>query len=185
LLLGERSPDAVPGAVDAPPGTARVLALNGRRRRSRAVPGSRWSPLVNEVAGAATADVVDGSLVLHHAALTGELLVEAEDGALALTVDVAGAATAGGEERVGWMRSDLRARCRAGGGWAWGDFLGVHLGDIACTAAARVNVPRPRDGRVRLGDVICFVRRHYDVTWCCVVSKIEMCFVDNDQAVDR
>lgn len=48
----------------------------------------------DHVAGASAADVVDGSGATEVAL---ELLVEAEDGALAGAVDVAGAATAGGE----------------------------------------------------------------------------------------
>lgn len=59
-----------------------------------------WLHLVDEVACASTADVVDGSLLGAKALLLLEFLVEAEHGSFPLAVHVAGATAARGKVRV-------------------------------------------------------------------------------------
>jgi len=109
---------------------------------------------VDFVAGATAANVVDGGGVLHQALLLGKLLVEAEDGAFLLAVEVAGAATSAHEVGVLWGRSELDDRSRSGGIRASSDVLGVDASDVARTSSAGMVVVAGRDGRVRLGDLV-------------------------------
>jgi len=115
---------------------------------------------VDLVAGAATADVVDGCRMLHQALLLSQLFIEAEDGTFLLAVQVAGTATSAHEVGVGWRRSELGNGRRTGGVRASGDVLGVYASDVASTTSAGMVVVAGRDGRVRLGDL---VGRHIDV----------------------
>jgi len=94
--------ELAPALFEAPQGLASGRLCAGRAPRGGlaveavgvAVPGGAAVPGVDHVAGASPADMVDGGDAAH---LALELLVEAEDGALAGAVDVAGAAAAGGE----------------------------------------------------------------------------------------
>ena len=89
-LSGELARDLVPGALDA---TAHALLLAfGRRVGGCGVGSDRARHLVDGVAGATSADVVDGRGVLAQALLLGELLVETEHCAFPLAVHVAGTA---------------------------------------------------------------------------------------------
>jgi len=151
-LSGELAGDLVPGALDAA-AHAVLLAVGGGVGRRR-VGSSRAGHLVDGVAGAAAADVVDGGGVLAQALLLGELLVEAEHGALLLAVDVAGAAAARGEVGVGGGRRELHEGGGPRGVAAVGDIGGVDAGGIASAAAARVDKVGGGDGWVRLGDVV-------------------------------
>jgi len=105
------------------------------------------------VARASPPDHVDGGGVLGDLALTLELLVEAEDGALVLVSEVAGAAAPDGDVGVG-VGVDGDGGGGAGGGGGGGDLGGVDVGDVAGAAAARVEVVAGGDGGVRLGDVV-------------------------------
>lgn len=153
---GELLGNAVPGALDASSNTG--LRVGGRVGGGRVL--ALWSRvhLVDCVAGATTADVVDGGSVLAEALLLGELLVEGEHGSLLLAVDVAGSATAGHEVRVGGRWGELDARGRARGVLAVGHLTWVDAGDVACSAAAIAGIGGGGDGWVRLGDV---VGRHF------------------------
>jgi len=104
-----------------------------------------------EVASAATANVEDGCSVFLTGTLAGELLVEAEYGALRVGVYVAGAAAAarvdaagGGFDR-GWTAGGRERGCYALGG--------VDAAVVACAAAAAVDVVGGGDGWERLGDL--------------------------------
>ena len=108
-----------------------------------------------EVAGAAATNVVDGSGVLAQALLLGELLVEAEHGALLLAVHVAGAAAAGGEEGVGGWWGQLDARGGSRGGWPCGEGRVRDACLVSGAAAAVVDgCAGLGDGGVGLGDVV-------------------------------
>ena len=158
--MRELAAEAVPCSLHAA-ANAILVGLSRRCRAGTVLALGAGLHLVNEVAGTSTADVVDGSLLGAEALLLLELLVEAEHGALLLAVDVAGAATAGGEEGVGGRRSELDAGCWARGGLAVGDVGGLDAGDVAGAATARVDVGAAY-GWVRLGDVegrhlvVCF-----------------------------
>lgn len=109
--------------------------------------------LINQVASATTANVVDRGGVLTETLLLGKFLVEAEHGTFALAVDISGSTSASGEVGVGGRRSELDARGRASGGAAVSYILGVDAGHVAGSTAARV-VDICGGGRwVRLGDV--------------------------------
>ena len=110
--------------------------------------------LVDEVACTAATNVVNGSLVLHHLALALELLIEAEDGALLLAVDVAGTTTACGEVGTGRVARDLDARGRARGSLAVGEGGGINVAHIAGAAATAVDVVGLGDRGVGLSEVI-------------------------------
>lgn len=146
----------MPGTLDASSNTG--LRVGGRVGRSRVLAEGPRVHLVDCVAGAATADVVDGGSVLAEALLLGELLVEREHGSLLLAVDVAGSAAARHEVGVGGRRSELDARGRARGVGAVGHVLGVDAGDVARSSAAVASIGGGVDGGVRLGDV---VGRHF------------------------
>ena len=114
--------------------------------------------LVNEVAGASSADVVDGCLLGTQTFLLLEFFVEAEHGTLLLAAHVSGSATARGEVVGGWGSSELDAACWASCGCAVGEVALLDASYISGSAAARVNVGG-LDGWVRLGDV---EGRHFD-----------------------
>jgi len=104
-----------------------------------------------EVASAATTNVEDGCCVFFTGTLAGELLVEAEHGALRAGVHVAGAAAAagvdaggGGSDR-GWTAGGRESGCNALGG--------VDAAVVACASAATVDVVGGGDGWERLGDL--------------------------------
>jgi len=63
--------------------------------------------LIDKVTGTTTADVVVWCLMIHHLLLACKLLIEAEDGALSLLVDIAGTATSGAEVGICLRRSEL------------------------------------------------------------------------------
>jgi len=155
-LLGERSSDAVPCSLQAASDAAVGRSLAGTAAALR----SRRVGFVGKVASTAAADVVDGSLVLHHLALALELLVEAEDGSLLRVVHVASTAAAGGIVWSGvcggWVHCALESGAR---GWASGisascDRLGVDVGDVAGSSTARVDVVGGGDGRMGLSDAV-------------------------------
>lgn len=98
-----------PSTLDAPADTGLGLSAGVGAGGVLAV-GRAGVHLVDIVSGAAAADVVDGGGVLTEALLLGELLVEGEHGAFLLAMDVAGAAAARGEERVGGGSGQLDAR---------------------------------------------------------------------------
>ena len=106
--------------------------------------------LVDEVAGTAAANVVDGCLLGAETFLLLELLVEAEDGAFRL-LHVASTATTGSVEGVGWWGRKLSARGWAGGSGTRGDLCGFDAHSVTGTATARVHVGG--GGWVRLADV--------------------------------
>jgi len=110
--------------------------------------------LIDEVAGSATTNVIDGSSVLAEALLLGQFLVEAEHGALLLAVNVAGAATARGKEGVGGRRREREERSRSGRIGTSSGRLGVHTGDITGAAPTGVVDVGGRDGGVWLGDLV-------------------------------
>lgn len=152
VLGGGQRPDLLPRGAE--PGVRAVVADD---RAAGAVPprgALAGVHLVDEVAGAAAADVVDGRLVLHHPALALQLLVEAEDGALALLVEVAGATAAGEEVGVGRWSLQLDARCWASGVGAGGGLLRVDVDVVAGSTSPGVDVVGRGDGWVRLGDLV-------------------------------
>jgi len=111
--------------------------------------------LAGIVACATAANVVDGCLVLHHAALALKFLVEAEHWALrAGKVDVAGTAAACSVVGVGLFRVECGARSWAGGFLCGCYNLGVDVGDVASAATAGVDVVGGRDRWVWLGDAV-------------------------------
>lgn len=137
----------------------------GRRGVLALAPGLH---LINEVSGAATADVVDGGLLAAQALLLLEFLVKAEHGALLVCAHVASTATTRGKVAGGRRKSELGARCWAGSCAAVGNLRGLDAGYIASTAATRVEVGL--GGWVRLGDVEV---DHFDcLYWVVVVMKL-------------
>lgn len=161
VLVRELTAEAVPCSLHAS-SDAVLVGLDTRGRAGAVLALGSGLHLVNEVAGTATADVVDGSLLGAEALLLLELLVEAEHGTLLLAVHVASAATARGEEGVGGRRSELDAGCWARGGLAVGDIGGLDAGDVTGAATARVDVGAAY-GWVRFGDV---EGRHLVVCFC-------------------
>jgi len=123
--------------------------------------------LVDEVACTATADVVNGSLVLHHLALALELLIEAEDGAFLLAVDIAGTTTACGEVGSGRVARDLDARGRARGSLAVGESGSINVAYVAGAAATAVDVVGLGDRWVGLSEVVGGA--HFGSLLVCVV----------------
>jgi len=123
LLLGERTAQTTPRALDT---VANSLTANDRAAIG-ALRGAASHGLVGKVASAATANVVDGSLVLHHASLALEFLVEAEDGTLAGVVHVAGAAPARGVVGCCMRAVESGARGGACGIFARGYDFGVDV----------------------------------------------------------
>lgn len=75
-------------------------------------------------------------------------------------MDVAGAATAGSEQSIGWWRSKLDERCWASSIRARGNVLGVDASDVSCAATAGVVVIAGGNGGMWLGDLI---GRHFAV----------------------
>jgi len=110
--------------------------------------------VVDKVAGTATTNVVDWSLVGSDLALALEFLIEAEHGSLLLAVKISCAATACSEIGVWWWWADGGLRCWARCIRAGADALWVDLSYIAGTAASRVEVVRRWDGWVWLGDSV-------------------------------
>jgi len=175
---GELASELAEGALDAAPGAAGTATAGDRGgvrsdgARLRDVLG-----LVDEVGGAAAADVVDGGLVL---AAGVHLLVELEHGLLSLGslgVEVASAAAADAEGAVGRGRAvegDARGRTRCAG--AGGELRGVVALVVACTAdaAAEHEGAGLGDGGVRLGDGV--VARHCCGCVCdCVGGLVVKC----------
>jgi hypothetical protein len=116
------------------------------------------SALRGKVSGAAAADVVDGSLMLHHAALALELLVEAEDGPLFAGggVHVSGTAAARG---VVVGASVVVSAERGAAGWtsgifARGDGSWINVRNVASAAPSCVDVVGDGDGWVWLSDAV-------------------------------
>ena len=149
LVARELPRHLVPGALNGAANTALRVGAHSRRGR---VLAAGLLALLDEVAGSATANVVDGGGVLPEALLLGEFLVKGEHGALLLAVDVAGAATAAGEEGVGGRGAELDAGCWARGVLAGGDVLG-DAGYVASSSTTVVD-GGCGGGRVRLGDVV-------------------------------
>ena len=118
--------------------------------------------LVDQVAGTATANVVDGCLLGAETFLLLEFLVEAEDGAFRL-LHVAGTATTGGVEGVSRWGRKLSARGWASGSGARGDVCSLDAHSVTGTATARVHVGG--GGGVRLADVEV---DHFD----CLVARL-------------
>lgn len=88
----------------------------------------------DHVAGTAAADVVDGRSA---AELTLQLLVEAEDGALAATVDIPGAAPAR-LEGAGHTRVEARHGSRPGGRLRRSGLGALEVDDIAGASTSRM-----------------------------------------------
>lgn len=149
LVARELARHLVPGALDG--GADAALRVGACSRRGRVLALGLLA-LLDEVAGAAAADVVDGGGVLAEAFLLSELLVKGEHGAFLLAVDVAGAAASAGEEGVGGGRAELDARCWTSGVVSGGDVLG-DAGYVSSSAATVVDGGRGGGG-VRLGDVV-------------------------------
>lgn len=148
-LVRELPGQPLPGRIHAVSDS--ILGLDGGGAGSRVLALALGLHLVDVVAGATTADVVDRGLSRAKALLLLELLVKGEDGTLAL-LHVAGTATANGIEVGGRGRGELDARGGSGGRVAGSDLRGLDAHGIASTAAARVDVGAA-DGWVRLGDV--------------------------------
>lgn len=110
--------------------------------------------LIDCVAGAATANVVNGRGVLRQASLLSKFLIEAEHCSFLFTVDVACAAAAGGEESIEWWRTELDAGGRSCGVRTWSDVVRVDASDVACAASASGVVMAGRDGWVWFSDLI-------------------------------
>jgi len=159
LLSGQGPAEAVPSALHAV--SDGVVAGDVATSATLGCP----SPvLAGIVAGAATTDVIDWSLVLHHLTLTLELLVEAEDRAFLLVVHVTGTATAGGIIGVGVGGAgdgELGARGRAGGIGRRGDLGRVDVLVVTSTATTRVDVMACRQRWVWLRDAVG--RDHFDL----------------------
>lgn len=148
LVARELPRHLAPGTLHAASDAAlRVGAEVGRGR----VLAARLCALLDEVACATAADVVDGGGVLAETLLLGELLIKGEHGSLLLAVDVACTATAAGEESVGRWGAKLDARCRASGIGARSYVLG-ETGDVSCSSTAIVDGGPGRG--VGLGDVV-------------------------------
>lgn len=104
------------GVLAAQAGTAGVVAVHG-------------------VTGTATADVVDGGGAAH---VTLELFVEAEDGALAAAVDVAGAATTRHESSRG-SGVEAGQRGRTGGSAGLSGLGVLQTDDVSASSTAGVD----------------------------------------------
>jgi hypothetical protein len=150
-LVAELPAQPVPRRLDAP-ANAVLLAATAAHAGRAVLALAAGLHLVNEVAGTAAANVVDGCLLRAQTLLLLELLVEAEHGALLLAAHVSSAAAARGEVVVGWGRRELDARRGASGGCAVGEVGGLDAGDVASSTAAGVDVGAA-DGWVRLCDV--------------------------------
>jgi len=96
-VAAQRSTNPVPRSVHGV--SYAVVAGDGT------IGGSALSSLlahgVDEVSGTTTADMVNWSLMLHHLALTIELLVKREHGSLFLAMEVTCAATSSSEIGIG------------------------------------------------------------------------------------
>lgn len=164
--------DAVPCALNRVPDAG---ALGGAGRRSRVGALGSGVEFVDQVASTAAANVVDGSGVLTETLLLGEFLVEAEHGAFRFAVHVTGSTAAGGEESIGWRRSELDEGGRARGIGTRGHVLRVDASSIASAATAGIVVVGGGDGWVRLGDV---VGKHLEFTglllWLVVGDGVEL-----------
>ena len=110
--------------------------------------------LIDCVASATAANVVDRCCVVHQASLLGELFVETEHRPFLLAVDVAGTATARGEQGVRWWRSKLDKRCWSSGIGARTNVLWVDSSDVSCAATAGVVVVAGRNRGVWFGDLV-------------------------------
>ena len=147
--------------VDALPPSASlaVFAVAGSNGTSSPSQSARPA-IIDEIARASSADVVDWRNALVASSQALEFLIEAEDGPLGCLVDVAGSASAGGEVLAGGWR--MRDGCCAwvGVGCAvgceWGGFRGVV---VACAATASLNVGWGR----WVG--FCEVERHFLFWW--------------------
>lgn len=123
--------------------TARVLAAEAEAAGVVAM---------HHVTGATAADMVDGGGA---AEVALEFLVEAEDGALAGAVNIAGATAAGGESN--WRaRVEASERGRANGRARVGGSGVLEANDIALTSATCVHcrTGSVRHGRVRLNNAV-------------------------------
>jgi hypothetical protein len=150
-LVAELPAQPVPRGLDAPAYT--VLLTSTARNTGRAVLAlAAGLHLVNEVSGTAATDVVDGCLLRAQTLLLLELLVEAEHGALLLAAHVSGSASARCEVAASRGRRELDTGGWATGGCTVGEVGGLDAGNVASSAAARVDVGAA-DGWVRLGDV--------------------------------
>lgn len=139
--MRELPAEALPCLLDTP-SDAILFALDtrgARGGRGGALSVASGLHLVDEVAGSATADVVDRGLLGAQTLLLLELLIEAEDGAFRLP-HVAGTATASSVSGIGWWRRQFGAGCWARGSWAGGDFSRLDTHGVASTAAARIHV---------------------------------------------
>jgi len=123
---------------------------------------------VNEVACTATANVVDGCLVLHDASLLSKLLIEGEDAALGVFVEVARATTAGHEWRGIAAMSKGSTRCWARGAGGGSDVLGADTAGVAAATTAG-HVDRGSWHRwVRLSNAVALEGWHFeggDLDW--------------------
>lgn len=147
-MLGESATDL---GLHGVPHTAGGLCAASTR-------SSLLGVLIDEVASATTADVVVWCLVIHHLLLASKLLIEAEDGTLGLSVDVASTATASAEVGIWLRRSELASRCWAGGVCTSGEVVWVDADHVAGAATAIASHVGSWDRWVWLGDAV--VTRH-------------------------
>jgi hypothetical protein len=159
---------------------------HGARGLSAATARAPLGVLINEVASAAASDVVVRRLLIDHLLLADELLVEAEDGALSLPVDVASAAAASAEVVAGGWGSQLGER-----GWALGVGAAGDVGWVDTDAVSRAATTVTCHGCgcdrwVWLGDAV--VARHcgccgFVVVWmgCGDVWQLPDCYASKWQ----
>lgn len=153
MLGRERSPKPVPGTLhassDGVGGSTGGVAASAMLTETASV-------LVGKVASAATTNMINWGLMLHHLALSLKLFVEAENGTFLREVHVAGTAAAGGVIRacVG-TGGESGAGCGTSGIRTGSELGWVDLGDVARTATAGADVVAGgRDRGVRFGDAV-------------------------------
>lgn len=118
-----------------------VLAIIAHDGPARARSPCRICVVVG-IASTTAADVIDRGLVLHQLALAFELLVKAEDGALAVLVQVASSTTTGQVVVVGRSLPELDAGCWALSVCSRRCLLRVDVGVVAGSTSASVDVVR-------------------------------------------
>lgn len=169
LVTREGAANAVPCSIEAAsPRVSRGARVGACVGGSRVLTTGAGSIFVNKIACTATTNVVDGCLVLHDASLFSKFLVEGEDAALGVLVEVARATTAGHEWRGVAAMGKGSTRCRTRGAGGGSDVLGADTtGVAAATTASHV------DGgswhrRVRLSNAVALEGWHFgcdDFDW--------------------
>lgn len=155
LLPREALANTMPRFFQAPARPCRARGTCGTKNaRGRVLSRSPRMDLIDRIPGTTSTDMVDGRRIVHHAALLGELLVEAEDGAFLLTMGVSRAAAAGQEDGVGGGRRERDEGGGTGCIGAGGYVFGVDVCDVTGAATAGVVVVAGGNRGVRLGDLV-------------------------------